>query len=144
MSDSWICRCAGGLGDLAEAGAAYDVGRQAHIDNVEEVEEFATKLQIDPLCAALAPAEWRVLDEREVEVIVGRSAEGVSPQGSKAPLIRACTSGRVNGNGKECGYVIHSLAEVVFAHRARSGEMRLRNLVGPIYAIGARTCLLNS
>src|SRR5574337_819447 len=39
-----LTRRAGGAVDEAEAGAAHDVGRQAEINEIEDVEEFGTEL----------------------------------------------------------------------------------------------------
>src|SRR5579863_1522437 len=67
-----LAGCAGGTADLAEACSCQGIGRQAHIHNVEQVEELGAKLQIHQLDAARTPAERCALDQGKVEVIVGR------------------------------------------------------------------------
>ena len=84
-------------------------------------------------CAALAPAERRVLDQREVKVVERRTAEGVAAKGwAEAALIRAGSIGEMNWDIEEGCSIIRTLAEVVFAHFAGCGEFWLRNLVGTI------------
>ena len=75
---------AGGFADFAEAGAGEDVGWEAHVDDVEDVEELGAELEVDQFGAALARAEWGVFDEGEVEVVIGGSAEGVATEGAEA------------------------------------------------------------
>src|SRR5271165_2666939 len=71
---------AGGLADFAKAGAVKSVGRQSHIHDIEEVEEFRAELQVHPLGAAGSAAEGRVLDKCKIEVMVSRTAKGVAPE----------------------------------------------------------------
>src|ERR1700678_4148866 len=73
-------RRTGRAADFAEAGAHESVGRQSHIDDVEQVEDLGAKLQIQPLKAARAPAERRVLDQGKVVVVIGRPAEVLRPR----------------------------------------------------------------
>src|ERR1700722_20719324 len=75
-----LARGSGGAANFSEAGSLEGVSGQPHVDYVEDVEELRAKLQIQQLDSAGAPAEWRVLDERNIEIIIGRDAESVTPE----------------------------------------------------------------
>lgn len=62
-------RCPGRFGDLTEAGPVEDVCRQAHVDDVQEIEELGPELEIHTLGSAAAMGNGRALDESEVVVI---------------------------------------------------------------------------
>src|SRR5579872_2085995 len=95
----YLARGAGGLADDAKAAAPQNVGWQPEIHQVEHVEKLGAKFQGAELCISAA-AEGRVLDQRDVEILEARSAEGVAPQGAKAAVVRAGASGQVDRNGK--------------------------------------------
>ena len=48
LRENWIWRAgARGSADFSEAGAVEGVGGQAHVDDVENVEEFGAELEVD-------------------------------------------------------------------------------------------------
>ena len=63
---------------------------------LKRLKNSRAELQIDALGPALAAAERRVFDEREVEVVEGRTAKGVAPQRPEAPLVRPRAARNVN------------------------------------------------
>jgi hypothetical protein len=87
-----------------------------------DVEEFA---------AVGAASDWGVFDQREVEVVVGRDAKGVSPQRAKVSLIGAGSSGQVDWD-REQKPIVRAAAEVVFADFAGGRELRDADLVGAV------------
>ena len=87
--------------------------------------------------AAVALAEGRVLDKREVKVVEGRPAEGVAAQRAEVAAVRSGAAGQIDGD-REVGGVVGAQAEVVFATFARGGEMRHGDLVGAVDAVRAR------
>src|SRR5579863_273391 len=89
-----------GLTDNPEAAAAQDIRRQPKIDDIEDVEEFRAKLEGTELPIPTMP-ERGVFDQRDIEIVVSRSAEGVATQRAKAPLIRARSARDINRNVKE-------------------------------------------
>ena len=95
-----LSRGSGGFADDAEAGTLDGIRGQAHVDDVEEVEELATELKVGALDAAVAMGDGRGLDEREVEVVVGRSAKGVAAQGAEAAGVRSGAAGDSDGDGE--------------------------------------------
>jgi hypothetical protein len=134
----------GCFGNLAETRSVEDVSRQAHADDVEEIEELGPELEIHALGAAGAMAEGRALDEGEVVVVISWAAESVAAKVAEDPLIGTGATGNFDGDGKEIGGVVCAFAEVVFAIGARGGETRCGDLVGAIDAIGACAGLLDS
>jgi hypothetical protein len=88
---------AGGAADFAEAGTQQRVGRQTHVDDVEEVEEFSAKLQIETLNATRAAAKGRALDEGKIVVVISRPAEGVTSQSAEEPVVGASPPGTLMG-----------------------------------------------
>src|SRR5262245_1591297 len=72
-----LAGAAGGAADQTEAGAAHGVGRQSEIDDVEDVEELRSEFE-DAQFIFAAPAERSVLDQCDIEIVKGRSAEGVA------------------------------------------------------------------
>ena len=78
-----------------------------------------------------AAAQGGVFDQSHVEIVKARATEGVSSQGSEAALVGPGAAGNVNGDGKEGGVVV-APAEVVLPNRAAGGEIRNRDLVGPV------------
>src|SRR3974377_987582 len=71
-----LARGAGRLADHTEAGVADNlsgclvhlqrVRRQSHVDDIEDVEELGTELQVHALGAALSLSDRRVLDHGEI------------------------------------------------------------------------------
>src|SRR5215472_3451249 len=102
--------------DDTKAAAANDVGRQAKIHPVKDVEELGAELQIREF-AISAAAERCVLDESHVELAERRSAEGIAPERSENALVGTGPTRNINRNLKE-GAVGRSPAEIVFTHRA--------------------------
>ena len=99
LRENWIWRgSSGGFADEAEAGALDGVGGQAHVDDVEDVEELATELKVGALEAAAAMGDGRGLDERKVEVVVGGSAKCVAAQSAEAAGVGSGAAGDINGN----------------------------------------------
>src|ERR1700686_1779918 len=104
-----LARVAGGLADFAKTvrradagrrggsagvgGDAKNVGRQAQVDDVEEVEKLGAKLQARALRSALPATEGCVFDESEVVVVESGSPKGVTSQGTEATLVRTGTAG---------------------------------------------------
>ena len=84
------------------------------------------------------------LDEREVEVIEGRTAESVAAQRAEEALIRPGAAGTWMGMEKKSDGIVLALAEVVLTVLARGGKMRRGDLVGAIDAGGARAGLLDA
>ena len=74
------------LADLPKPRPIHNVRRQPHVHNVKEVEELRPELQIDQFHPALALAKRRVFDQRKIEVVVRRPAEGIAPQRSESSL----------------------------------------------------------
>ena len=125
MRENWIWReLPAVFADFAEAGAVEGVGWQAHIDDVEEVEELGPELQIDALGPAPAAAERGVLDEGEIEIVKGGATELLRPRVPKTALIGPAAFGDMDGDGEEVGGVVDALAEVVLPLCAGGGEMR--------------------
>jgi hypothetical protein len=88
LSDNWIWREVPAVLLISPKPEPDEyVGGQAHVHDVEEVEELAAELHVDALGAAFAAAKRRVLDEGEVEVVVGRSAEGVAAESAETPWL---------------------------------------------------------
>jgi len=139
-----LTRCASGPADFAEARAAENIRGQAHIHDVEEIEELRSELEIHLLSSAVTMAEWRALDESEIVIVVSRSAESVAPQRAEQALVGTGASRYVNRNGEEVGPVVCAFAKVVLAICTRCGEMRRCNLVGPIDAVRSRAGLLDA
>jgi len=54
-------------------------------------------------------AEGRVLDEREIIVVEGGTAEAVAAQRSKEALVGSAAAGHVNRDGEESGRVACAL-----------------------------------
>jgi len=79
---------------LAEAGAEDGVGGQSHVHDVEEVEELGVELDVEEFTSAGAAADWGVLDEREVEVIIGGAAKGVAAERAEVARVGAGASPR--------------------------------------------------
>src|ERR1700678_3710717 len=104
----------GRFGNLAETRSGEDVRGQAHVDDVEEIEELGPELEIHALCSAAAIAEGRAFDEGEVVVIVCRTAEAVAAKGTEDALIGAGTTGDIDGDGEKVSGVVCTFAEVVF------------------------------
>src|SRR6185437_12339815 len=129
--------------DLAEPLASHDVGRHPHGDNVEQVEELGAELHIHAFGSALAPPEGRVFDEGEVVVVERWPAECIAAERAEAPLVGSGAAGHVNRNGEERA-IVRAAAEIILANLARGGEVRLRNLVGPIDAVRAVSRLLHA
>ena len=125
---------AGGLADLTEAGAAENVGRQAHVDDIEEVEELTAELEVYKLGSAFAVAKGRALDEREIVVIKGRPPEGIAPQRSEPALVRSRAASHVDGDGEVVRCIVDAIAKVILTVGARGGEMRSCDLVGAVDA----------
>src|SRR4029077_8931946 len=65
------------LADLSKPASEHRVGRQPEIHDVEDVEELRAKLHHPPL-AVPAPAKWRVLDQRNVELMKARTSKRVA------------------------------------------------------------------
>jgi len=97
------------VADDAEAGATHGVGRQAKVNDVEDIEEFRAKLQ-DAEFAAAAVAKGCVLDERNVELMEAGPTKRVAAQGAEAAGVRAGDSGRLMGRKKK---------ELLFAPRPK-------------------------
>ena len=97
------------MADDAKAATPHGVGRQAKIDDVEDIEEFRGKLQ-DAEFAAAAVAKWRVLDDRNVELMEAGSAKGVAAQGAEAARVRAGASRKIDGK-EEKGAVVRAAAK---------------------------------
>lgn len=95
-----VTRC---LADHSEAGVAKDgsggtvhlkrVGRKTHGNDIEDVEELRSELEIHALGATFPATNGRVLDEREIEVIERRSSKRISSQGAEAALVGARSVG---------------------------------------------------
>ena len=86
-------RGSGGSADLAEAGGEDGVGGQSHVDDVEEVEELGAELDVEEFAAAGAASDGGVFDQREIEVVVGGAAEGVSAERAEVARVGAGASG---------------------------------------------------
>lgn len=68
--------------DDSKLAAAHRVGRNAEIDDVEDVEEFRAKLQYaKPAPAAMA--ERRVFDQCNIELMEGGAAKRAAPQSAE-------------------------------------------------------------
>src|SRR5579863_5688355 len=80
-------RCAGRFGYLPKTGPSQDVCRQAHVDDVEQIEEFTAELQVHALRAGRSSAKGSVFYHREVVVVVGRPAEGVASKRAEPSLV---------------------------------------------------------
>ena len=135
-------RSAGDPADLAESRTGEDVGWQAHVDDVEQVEELSTKLQVHQLGSVPAAAKGGVFDERKVKVVKGWPAESIAAQRAKPTLIRSRSSTDVNGDGKEIRRVVCSVTKIVFTRFARGGELRCGDLVRAVDAVGSIARLL--
>ena len=94
-------RVTGSLADFAKTGSVENIRRQAHVDDIEQVEELGAELQIHAFGSAAAPAKGRVFDDSEVEIVVGRSAEGVASQRAEASLVRPCATSNVDRDEKK-------------------------------------------
>src|SRR5579885_3128979 len=116
-------RCTCRLTDLAKAGAVENVRRQAHVDDVKQIEELGADLHVHTLRSAPLPDRC-VFDEREIIVVVGRPAERVAAQRAKTSLVRSGAVGHAYGNEEEIGGVVGALPEVVLAYFSCRGEMR--------------------
>ena len=77
-----------------------DVGGEAHVDDVEEVEELGAELE-DGEVAGAAVADGGVFEEGEVEVVEGGAAEGVAAEGAEAAGVGAGAAGRLTGMEKK-------------------------------------------
>ena len=120
------------------------IRRQTHGHDVEEIEELRAELQVHALRAALAASEGSVLDEREIEVIKRRTAEGVAPQRAEAPLVRTGSVGKCTGIEKKSTPLSPAVTEIVFPHFARSRKLGLGNLIGTVDTARSVPGLLNS
>ncbi len=88
-------------------------------------------------------AQGGVLDQGHVEIVKVRATEGVSSQGSEAALVGPGAARNIYGDGKKGG-VVRTSAEVVLPDRAAGGEIRSRQLIGPVGSRRAHAGLLNA
>lgn len=102
-----------GFADDAEAAAAQDIGGEAEIYDVEEVEEFAAKFDVAKFRGAAVP-DGGVFDHREVVVVVAGGAKGVAAEGAEAALVRSGAARDVNRNIEKRG-VVCAQSEIVLA-----------------------------
>ena len=130
-----------GVIDDAETRTAQNVHGQPEVHQVEGVEELGAELQGGGL-GPRAAAQRGVFDQSHVEIVIIRATEGVSSQGSEAALVGSGAARNVNGDGKEGG-VVGAPAEVVLPNRASSGEVRNRDLIGPVRPRRSHAGLLN-
>lgn len=73
---------AGSMADDAEAAAQDSIGRQAEIDDVEDIEKFRAELE-DAQFTLSPVANWGVLDQGNIELMKTGSAKGVAAQSAK-------------------------------------------------------------
>src|SRR5580704_1768476 len=123
---------------------AERVGRQPHVDDVKQVEEFRPELKVHALGAAGAAPEWRVLDEREVVVVVSRPAEAVTAERAEAALVRAGAATDKHRDAEVVGAISAAVSEIVFAVFARRRKVRLSGLVRTIDPVRSCSGLLNT
>jgi hypothetical protein len=92
-----LTRASRGTVDEAETGTQDCVGRKSHIHDVEYIEELSPELDVDQFASGFSPSYGRVLYNRHVEVVEGRSSKGVPPQGAKTPVIGPGSSRDIDG-----------------------------------------------
>src|SRR6185437_8079999 len=104
--------------DDPEARARNRVRGQPHVYDVEDIEELGAELQHGQFRSMRAPAEWRVLDQRKVEVIKRRPSEAVARQASELSRVWTGAAGKMN-RYREVRSILLALAEIILAFRAR-------------------------
>src|SRR5215469_8533152 len=98
--------------DQAEAGAEYDVGGQAKINQIEHIEKLAAELQLQSVTE-----QRRFFDQGDVKIVKCRTAKSIPAQRAESALIGAAASGHVNGDGEE-RRIFRAEAKIVFSHGA--------------------------
>src|SRR5882724_3779450 len=132
----------GGFADDPESASPQDVGRQSKVHQVEHVKKLSAKFHGAEFRVATA-AEGGVLDQGHVVLLKAGTAERVASQGAEAAVVGSGAAGNIDWNIEERG-VVGALPEIVLAHRAAGGEVRLLHQVGPVGSTRPHSGLLNS
>ena len=98
-------------------------GREAEIHDVENIEELRAELKRAQLGIS-SMTEWRVFDQRDIEIMKARSAKCVAAQCSKSTLIWACASGNIDRNIEERFVTYSAHTEIIVPCRPAGGQMR--------------------
>jgi hypothetical protein len=118
------------LTDKTESAAVDDIGGQAEVHDIENIEELRAEFQ-SPEFSVATMSKRRIFDDREIEIVIGRTPEGVSSQGPKTPLVGTRAPGNVDRNVEE-GSVAGSQAKLICTNGATGRQLGHGNKIGPI------------